>query len=190
MSEHQNSADSQPHVYDGIIEENNPMPDWWIWLFILTLIFGSIYWLHYASGGGQTLLQEYEAELINHQKKVAAAESAPIRDSEAELLAYMQSEHAITDGAAIYSEKCAMCHGADLEGKIGPNLTDRYWLSGQGTRVDLVKVISDGVPANGMPAWKSMLSRSAVKNVAAFVHSRIGTNPANPKAPQGQEVKE
>jgi cytochrome c oxidase cbb3-type subunit 3 len=189
MSEEKKSHLNENHVYDGIVEENNPMPDWWIWLFILTTIFGSIYWLHYASGGGPTLMQEYQAELQQYQEKVKAYANSPIQDSEETLQAYMQAEYVINEGTSIYAEKCAMCHGTELEGRIGPNLTDRYWLTGTGTRQDLIKVIAEGVPSNGMPAWQSMLSRNAIKNVTAFVYSRIGSTPENPKAPQGKEVQ-
>lgn len=177
------------HVYDGIVEENNPMPGWWIWLFILTVIFAFLYWLHYEIGGGPTLKQEYAQELAAYNKMVEKNAMSGAADSEELLIAYMQNEQVQLQGATLFSEKCAMCHGVHLEGKIGPNLTDNFWIFGKGTRLDVVRVIREGSPVKGMPAWQSLLKPAEIKNVAAFVFSRIGSKPANAKAPDGVDVK-
>lgn len=177
------------HNYDGIIEENNPMPLWWSWLFILTVIFGFLYWLHFEMGGGQTQAQEYaEALKIYHSETAKNAANAP-PESEEMLAGYMKNENALLNGAQIFSDKCAMCHGVNLEGKIGPNLTDNFWIFGGGKRADLVKSIKEGSPAKGMPAWQPLLKPDEIKNVAGFVFSKAGSQPDNPKAPDGTEIK-
>jgi cytochrome c oxidase cbb3-type subunit 3 len=40
-----------------------------------------------------------------------------------------------------------------------------------------------------MPAWGPLLNKDQVYALAAFVISKKDSNPANPKAPQGEEVK-
>lgn len=184
-----NKNDMNHQVFDGIVEENNPMPGWWIWLFILSIIFGALYWLHYQVGGGTTLKEEYQIALETYKKEVEKYAANAPADSEDTLIAYMKNEKYISEGKAIFAEKCAMCHGVNLEGKIGPNLTDNFWVFGTGKRLDIVGTIKKGSAAKGMPAWETLLKPNEIKNVAAFVFSKIGSNPANPKAPDGTEVK-
>lgn len=177
------------HVYDGIVEQNNPMPDWWIWLFIFTVIFSFIYWIHYTSGSGPTLKQEFDVAMLAYQEKADKNAANLPADSEEALIAFMKSENALLGGKEIYTAKCAMCHGDQLEGKIGPNLTDKFWTNGNGSRVDVVKVIVKGSAAKGMPPWESQLKPNEIKAVAAYVYSKIGSNPPNAKAPEGVEAK-
>ena len=88
-------------------------------------------------------------------------------------------------GAGLYAAVCAACHGDQGQGLIGPNLTDAYWIHG-GAPEDVYRVIHEGVPANGMPAWEGMLSQEEQAQAMAFVLSLQGTNPPNPKEPQGE----
>lgn len=184
--QHENEA---VHVYDGIVEQNNPMPTWWIWLFFLSIIFGFHYWLHYTVADGTTLKQEYDAALKQLQEKIDKSDSTATAENEESLTAYMKSETAVTNGAAVFAAKCAMCHGEHLEGKIGPNLTDRFWVTGDGSRMAILHTVTKGSTAKGMPAWEGMLKPKEIKDVTAYVFFKIGTNPENPKAPEGAEVK-
>lgn len=187
MENNKNEISKTVHVYDGIVEENNPMPAWWIWLFILTMIFGSLYWLHYQVSGAPTLLDEYKVEMINYQNLID--KNASSSDTEETLITYMKNEKSLLTGASIFKEKCAMCHGEHLEGKIGPNLTDEYWLFGRGKRLDILQIIKKGSAAKGMPPWEGLLKPLEVKDVAAFVFSKIGSQPANAKGPDGTLIK-
>lgn len=176
------------HVYDGIEEQDNAMPGWWVWLFILCVIFGFLYWLHYTSGSGPTLKQEYTEALKEYQLNIEK-NAGSVVDTEESLMAFMKGENAIHEGSEIFAAKCAICHGNNLEGKIGPNLTDRFWTTGNGSRMDIVRTITKGSPVKGMPPWETQLKPNEIKYVAAFVYSKIGSNPANAKAPEGTEVK-
>ena len=58
------------HVWDGdLVEMNNPMPRWWMWLFVITIVFGLGYLAAYPGLGrfagklGWTQLGEYQAEV-------------------------------------------------------------------------------------------------------------------------------
>jgi cytochrome c oxidase cbb3-type subunit 3 len=81
------------------------------------------------------------------------------------------------------------CHGVNGEGKIGPNLTDSYWLHG-GTINDVFKTIKYGVPEKSMPTWSKIFPASKIKDVASYVKSIAGTNPANAKSPDGELFQE
>jgi cytochrome c oxidase cbb3-type subunit 3 len=146
------------------------------------MIFGFMYYIHYTFGGAPTQVQELEVALQNLPKVTMASWS------ESDLEAKMSAGGSLENGRAVFAGKCAACHGPDGGGLIGPNLTDQFWLHGKGTRADIVKVISEGVLEKGMPSWSTMISEADILSVAGFVYSIRGTKPANPKAPQGQEV--
>lgn len=184
-----NQSQDKPHVYDGIVEENNPMPLWWVILFFLCCSYAFLYWLHYTSGSGPTLLQEYKQNLAQFEKQVLKNAPAAGTEDEATLMAYMSNEHAIHEGAELFAAKCAMCHGEKLEGKIGPNLTDHFWTTGDGSRKAIVQTIMKGSAAKGMPPWEGALKPNDIKDVAAFIYSKIDSKPPNAKAPEGNEAK-
>ncbi|ROL59346.1 cytochrome oxidase subunit III, partial [Bacteroidetes/Chlorobi group bacterium ChocPot_Mid] len=79
---------------------------------------------------------------------------------------------------------CAACHGAMGEGGIGPNLPDNYWIHGNGIN-NIAKTIALGVPEKGMISWKATFKSNDILALASYVMSLHGTNPPNPKAPQG-----
>lgn len=174
------------HEYDGIKEYDNPLPNWWLVTFFGTIIFAFIYWVHYEIAGGPTLDQELElamADLKSRQGSVASK-----AESESDLEALMQDPSVALAGVAPYNGKCAACHGQELQGLIGPNLVDSYWIHGKGTRVDIVGMIRKGVPEKGMPPWQGMMKEEEIYAVAAYILSKKGSRPANAKAPQGEKV--
>ena len=176
------------HEYDGIQEYDNPLPNWWLWTFFLTIMFSFLYFIHYEFGGGQTLQQELEVAMQNIEK--AAAQHAPAVTETEELLAEAMKDPKLLElGAAAYAGKCASCHSPQLGGLIGPNLTDNFWIHGKGTRMDIATVIRKGVPEKGMPPWETLLSKDEVYGLTAYILAKKGSNPANAKAPQGEEVK-
>lgn len=187
MSEIKNNSDEQKmtgHSYDGIAECDNPLPRWWVWTFILTIIFAAFYYAHYELGSGPTLKEELEVAMteINKTKQVDPS----LNESEEFLEKQMQGDGLLAVGITQFNTKCAVCHGAELQGLIGPNLTDKYWIHGKGSRMDLAKVIREGVPDKGMPSWAPVLTNEEIYGVVAYIFSKKGSNPPNPKAPQGE----
>ncbi|MDP4151438.1 MAG: c-type cytochrome, partial [Bacteroidota bacterium] len=87
-------------------------------------------------------------------------------------------------GEQFYLANCATCHGKNGEGGVGPNLTDAYWLHG-GSINDVFKTIKYGWPEKGMKSWKDDFSPSQIAQIASYVKSLTGSNPPNPKPPQG-----
>lgn len=188
MSDKQNEdVEMKGHSYDGITEYDNPLPTWWLVTFFITIIFGFIYYIHYETGSGPTLKQELNMAMEEIEKHKAQA--PVVMESEESLQALMQTPEISSLGSGQYAGKCAVCHGEHLQGLIGPNLTDKYWLHGKGTRMDILKVVRDGVPDKGMPAWGAMLKKEEVYAVVSYVFSKKNSQPENAKAPQGEPVE-
>lgn len=175
------------HDYDGITEFDNPLPNWWLVTFFGTIIFAFIYWLHYEIAGGPTLKQELAAAMQKIEAGHAQAPTASFGD--AELLAAAKDPQLVEAGLAVFSVRCASCHGEKLQGLIGPNLTDVYWLHGKGGGTDIVAVMLKGVPEKGMPPWQGLLKNEEVKQLAALILARAGSNPPGAKAPQGEKYE-
>lgn len=179
------------HDYDGIREYNNPLPGWWLWLFYGSILFAVIYFPYFAAGFGLSSSQEYQEELAMAPKPPAAA-AAPAGGAPGAAAAPAMGKSLQGDAAAVAAGKdiflanCLPCHGAQAQGGIGPNLTDAYWLHGN-TYAEIVHTITEGVPAKGMISWKAILNPEKILQVAAFVDSLRGSNPPNPKPPQGEK---
>lgn len=175
------------HRYDDIQEYDNPMPGWWLATFYLTIIFSIIYYGYYQLGSGPTLQDEFKQDVqkIAEITKAQGGSSGPSTD----LNAAIAKPEVLAQGAQIYQGKCAACHAADLGGQIGPNLVDNYWIHGKGTPEDVYKVINEGVLDKGMPNWGAQLKSDELVAVTAFVISKKGSQPATPKAPQGELVQ-
>lgn len=169
------------HEYDGIQEYDNPMPRWWVLLFVLTILFVPVYYLAPGDiGAGEKMAGMYDKELAAY--KVAHPETPKI--SAEALEAVIHKPEVITAGKAVFAANCVACHRADGGGLIGPNLTDDSWIHG-GTPAQIHTTITEGVVAKGMPPWGKMLRPEQVTDVTAYVVSLHGTNPPNPKAPEG-----
>lgn len=177
------------HEYDGIREYNNPLPLWWLVTFFATIFFAFIYYIHYELSPGTNQYQELEAALARIEGLKQTSKGTAIVETEEDLEKMMSFAGVSETGSRVYAATCSACHGVQLQGMIGPNLTDKFWLHGKGTRVDLVHLIRKGIPEKGMPAWEEALKTEEVLAVAAFVKSKIGSQPENPKAPQGEPVE-
>jgi len=187
MSTHDNDKEIKGHDYDGITEYDNPLPIWWLATFIGTVIFAGIYYLHYEVADGPSLKQELALSLKQIETMKA---NAPVEHlSEDQLAATFKDAKNIEAGGQIFSSKCAVCHVQDLQGVIGPNLVDDFWIHTKGTKSGIVQVITEGVTEKGMPAWKDLLKPDDILHVASFIYSKKGTHPANPKAPQGDKIE-
>lgn len=175
------------HEYDGIKEYDNPLPGWWLVTFYATIIFSFIYVIHYEFGSGPTLEQELNVAMKEIQAVKPAATSTA--ESEEDLMKQAQDPKVLALGGEVYTGKCASCHGNELQGLIGPNLTDKYWIHGKGKLSDMMVVIKAGVADKGMPPWEGVIKREEMIAVTAFIHSKKDSNPPNPKAPQGEPVE-
>jgi len=172
------------HNYDGIQELDNPLPRWWVYLFVSTVIFG-IGYLIYFIGYSKTPAQELAAQMTANAPK---ADDTGQLDTK--LTAAFNDPAAVSAGKTIFVAKCAACHGPQGGGLIGPNLTDNSWIHGKGALTDIYKVVTKGVPEKGMLAWETTLKPEEIIQVVAYVKSLKGTNPSNPKPAEGTPVTE
>jgi cytochrome c oxidase cbb3-type subunit 3 len=128
-------AESEAHVWDENIRElNNPLPMWWLWLFILTIVW-SIFYLVYYPGmgdyegmGGWSQEQQYADEVA-----AADAEYGPMFAAfgAMEVTELVNDPAALGIGASLFQNYCSQCHGSGAQGARGfPNLTDDDWLYG------------------------------------------------------------
>lgn len=191
MSDHGSDSHSdhkQVNEFDGIVENNYPMPAWWVWSFIFTVIFGFLYFIHMFSGAGEDSFREHARLEKEHFHRYPKPASVDLNESE--LKAILDSPDSLAKGKDAYHRVCQSCHQDQMQGLVGPNLTDRFWIHGKGTAKDIYKVISEGVLDKGMPAWGSILSKEEIGGLVGFILSLKNTNPSGAKAPQGDEVSD
>ena len=165
---------------------DNNLPPWWKYGFYLTIFFAFIYMIHYhVVGSGNVQLEEYNDQLA----EAAMLKEERLKNSAANVdentVTIMVAEADIKAGNKIYKEKCLVCHGSGGEGIVGPNLTDNYWLHG-GSIKDIFKIVKYGFPSKGMLAWQGQLTPIQMQQVSSFITTLKGTNPPNPKEPQGE----
>jgi cytochrome c oxidase cbb3-type subunit 3 len=174
--------------YDGIAEYDNDLPQWWLWIFYVTLVFGFVYWAHYfILQTGQTQEAEMQEVAAVHQARYAPGTGAAKAEATDDGLRTASKDPSVlADGTKVFMTYCVQCHGKLGEGGIGPNLTDDHWIHG-GTPFAILATIRNGVPEKGMIPWKSMLTGRQMETAAAYILTLKGTNPPNGKAPQGQK---
>lgn len=179
------------HVYDGIEENDYPLPRWWLGTFWITVLFGFAYWYYYHSAE-QGLLpraeytqahETYESSMRESQRKLAENGDASLNES-AMAQAVADPTH-VARGRGYYVSHCAACHGQKGEGLVGPNLTDKHWLY-EPTPASLYEVVAKGKLTKGMPAWGPVLGPTKVRDVLVYVFS-IRDTQVSGKAPQGEK---
>ncbi len=172
------------HNYDGIIELDNSLPPWWVYMFYGTIIFAITYMIYFTYFDGPTQQMEYDTEVAQaiQKKNEFLKKTAALVDETSVLI--LTDATALAKGKSGYITKCAACHGMNGEGLVGPNLTDDYWIHG-GSIKDIFKTIKYGWPEKGMISWESQITPMEIQQISSFIITIKGTNPANPKAPQG-----
>jgi cytochrome c oxidase cbb3-type subunit 3 len=175
------------HEYDGIREYDNPLPGWWVWLFWGSFFFSIGYVVHYhLTGNGKSVAVSYEDEM-KVAREERAKQSLAEAPSEAVLGKLMADAELMRDAEGLFTQRCAACHAAQGQGLIGPNLTDQSWLHGDGSLMEIYRVVSHGVPAKGMPAWELQLKPIEIRKLVALVGTMRGKNLPG-KAPEGHEL--
>jgi cytochrome c oxidase cbb3-type subunit 3 len=164
------------HEYDGIREYDNPMPRWWVNVFWATFVFSIGYFIHYELAEKGASVEVAYAEDMRAARELAAKQALGERVTEDGLAKLVANASIVSDAKVLFAERCAPCHAERGEGRIGPNLTDHAWLHGSGKLMDIYGVVSEGVPAKGMPAWNRQLTPIELTKVVAYVGSLRGSN--------------
>ncbi|WP_372828452.1 cytochrome-c oxidase, cbb3-type subunit III [Polaromonas sp.] len=167
------------HVWDEDLREaNNPMPRWWVGLFVLTIIFSLGYLVAYPGLGsfkgalGWSTQQEYAKDIASANRELEPVYAA-YAAMPAEKLAGDPKAMAI--GERLFLNNCAQCHGSDARGSKGfPNLTDQDWLYG-GSPEKISETIHKGRIGVMPPMAAAVGTPDDVKNVANYVLSLSGS---------------
>jgi cytochrome c oxidase cbb3-type subunit III len=178
------------HVWDGDLREmNNPLPRWWVWLFVLTIVYSLIYLVvypglgNYAGKFGWTQVKQFEQETAAANKELKPLYAKFIDMPVAELAINPEAK---AIGERLFMNNCSQCHGSDARGSHGfPNLTDQDWLYG-GSPEKILETITNG--RNGMmpPMAAVVGSADDVKNVANYVLSLSGSQYDEARASLGK----
>ena len=178
------------HVWDEDLRElNNPLPRWWMWLFVITVLFSGAYlWFYPGLGSAEGTLKW--TSLGQHSEEVAKARAAtaPVYAAFAgqPAVELVKNPQAMAIGERIFANNCATCHGSDARGsKSFPNLTDKDWLYG-GTPEIIAETIGKGRQGNMPPMAAAVGTAEDVRNVANYVLSLSGSPHNNIAAQLGR----
>lgn len=178
------------HVWDVDLRElNNPLPRWWFWLFVITVVFGAFYLVLYPGLGafpgtlGWTSSGQYQTEQRRAQEAMAPL-YAKLAATPFEQLA--KDPQAMAIGERLFGNNCAGCHGANARGSTGfPNLTDGDWLYG-GAPQTIIETITKGRTGTMPPMGEAVGTSDDVRNVAQYVLSLSGAPHDSARAQLGK----
>ena len=178
------------HVWDETLEEyNNPMPKWWSWLFVITVIFALVYLSLYPGLGsfkgmlGWTSIGQYK---IERERMDASIQPMYDKYQAMDVKALAADKQAMETGKRLYLTYCMQCHGADGRGAKGfPNLTDSDWL--YGGEPELIKQTLNEGRMGVMPPH-AQLGADTIKDLANYVRSLSGLPNDSVRASKGKEA--
>ncbi len=178
------------HVWDETLEEyNNPMPKWWSWLFVITVIFALVYLALYPGLGsfkgvlGWSAVGQYNAE---RERMDATVQPMYTKYLGMDVKALAADKQAMETGKRLYLTYCMQCHGADGRGAKGfPNLTDSDWLYG-GEPEQIKETLNIG--RMGVMPPHAQLGAETIKDVANYVRSLSGLPNDSVRAAKGKEA--
>ena len=172
------------HDYDGIKELDNSLPPWWKYGFYLTIVIAICYLTYYHILGGELQVAAYDRSVVEAKAAQEAYQKEHGDMINADNVKLITDKTQLVDAEKTFKTTCFVCHGMNGEGKIGPNLTDDYWIHG-GSIKNIFTTITNGWPEKGMQSWKTTFTPLQISQLASYVKSLRGTNPANPKEKQG-----
>lgn len=184
----------RPHVYDGIQEYDQKLPNWWLFTFYITIVFFVGYWFaYYQAGLFATDHERVTSQITRIQEAKAKELEKMLAKLDDDVLWEWSRNSVITaEGRLIYQRVCVACHAEDLSATVagtklpGLPLNDNEWKYG-GNPMDVFRIVSKGSPDKNapvqMPAWEAALSPSDIAKVSAFVMSHH-EKPAAPPSPE------
>jgi cytochrome c oxidase cbb3-type subunit 3 len=168
------------HVYDGIHEYDQQLPNWWLFTLYIFIVWFVVYWfLYYQVGAFQTDEQRIDAALAIITEAKDAQITAILADLDEEAFWQMSQDPAVVDaGRAHYNQYCVVCHAPDLSAKLngaplpGVPLNDMEWKYCRNP-IDIFNIVTKGSPdvTKGMIAWDATLGPKKIVETAAFILS-------------------
>ncbi len=176
------------HAYDGIQEFDNPLPGWWKWTFVGSIVFSVFYLLYFHIGApGRSIAETYDAALSANMR-LQFAEIGDLKPDADTIVRFSHKPSWLKVGQNVFKANCISCHGREGEGKVGPNLTDEFYKNVSKIE-DIARVINKGAGNGAMPAWSTRMLPNEVVLVSAYVASLRGTTPAGEaKGPEGNAI--
>lgn len=185
------SDNTTGHVWDGDLREmNNPLPRWWAWLFVITIVFSFVYLALYPGLGtyggklGWTSVGQHQAEVDKGNAEVAPlyAKFSAMKPEDV-----AKDAQAMAIGERLFMNNCAQCHGSDARGNKGfPNLTDNDWLGGGAPEIIKADITKGRITV--MPPMAAAVGTAQdVKNLAQYVLSLSGSPHDSVQAALGKE---
>ncbi|NQV82778.1 MAG: cytochrome-c oxidase, cbb3-type subunit III [Rhodospirillales bacterium] len=194
------------HEWDGIKELDNPLPNWWRWIFYACVVWSVGYWVAYPAW---PLISSHTKGVLGYSSRAeVATEIATARQAQAGFRAKLEGasleqirtqpdllEFALAGGRSAFNVNCSQCHGSGAQGFAGyPNLNDDEWLWG-GSLVDIQKTIAHGARntddddarTSDMPAFgrDEILTEAQISEVTEYVLKLSGQGHDAPKAERG-----
>jgi cytochrome c oxidase cbb3-type subunit 3 len=184
------SVDDTGHVWDDDLRElNNPLPRWWMWMFLLSCVFAIVYLVLYPGMGtyqgtlGYTTTGAHEASVTQANQELKPVYA---KYMEQVVKAVAADPKAREMGQRLFLNYCAQCHGSDAGGAKGyPNLADQDWL--YGGEPDNIKTTLIAGRAGVMPAF-AHLEGGQISDVANYVRGLSGLAADQLKSARGAEV--
>ncbi len=176
------------HTYDGLEEYDNPLPAWWFYMFVMTILFGLGYLVFFPGMGkfegllGWTSVGQYEQRVAVADEKFRA-----MRDRYLALpIEEIADDPTVRKmGKRLFGNNCAQCHGSDAGGALGfPNLTDDDWLYG-GSAEAIDTTLHLGRRA-AMPAWGPILGEEGIDETSEYLLSLNNRDVDSAKAEAGK----
>jgi cytochrome c oxidase cbb3-type subunit 3 len=174
------------HDYDGIKELDNNLPPWWVYLFYGCILFAAVYLVRFEIMGADNQEMELKKEMAQAQIDIAEYKKTAPDLMDEKTVTLLTGAADLEAGKAIFTTNCVACHRADAGGQIGPNLTDEHWILGGGIKNIFHTLVNGGRDGKGMISWKGTLKPKEMQEVASYVLSLKGSNPKDPKAPEGE----
>jgi cytochrome c oxidase cbb3-type subunit 3 len=168
---------------------NNPLPKWWVYLFIITVVFALAYGMLYPMFGksqGQLGWSSHGQWAAERTKALNAVAPLYAKFMETDPKDLVKNQQAMAVGERLYMNYCAQCHGSDARGsKSFPNLTDQDWLGGDGSPDYIKTTIANGRQGIMPPMAAAVGTPEDVRNLAHYVLSLSGSPHDSVRAAQG-----
>lgn len=179
------------HVWDEDLRElNNPLPRWWMWMYLLSCVVALAYLVLFPGlGTYEGVLGYTSAGALSKQQAEEQARLAPIyaRFETMEVPAVAADEQGREIGQRLFLNNCAQCHGSDARGSKGfPNLTDGDWL--HGSDPDKIRETIAKGRHGVMPPMAAIVDAKSAVDVAQYVRSLSGLASDPIKAARGRPV--
>ncbi len=199
------STSTTGHVWDGDLQElANPLPQWWIWTFYITVIFSVIYWImnpawpigkSYTKGVGNTIT--YTAKTVDGKEEQKTTHwnmrsklMAEMNAHNAEQKQWFDKVAAIpyedvaknaelmqfvnSAGKTLFSDNCAPCHQAGGVGKMSFAPNLVDDVWMYGGTYEKIQQTITGGRNGMMPTFKGVLPDDKIAQVANYVLSLSG----------------